>query len=68
LRFTGANRDATKYRTRDAKTQRFASGATAELGVAEVERTCYEETSDASEERQSHEKSYDLNRAFEMTV
>jgi len=31
LRFTGANRDAMKYRTRDARTQRFASGATAEL-------------------------------------
>jgi hypothetical protein len=31
LRFTGANRDATKYRTRRTKAQRFASGATAEL-------------------------------------
>ncbi len=29
LRFTGANRDAKKYRTRDEKTQRFAPGATA---------------------------------------
>lgn len=29
LRFTGANRDAQKYRTREAVTQRFASGATA---------------------------------------
>jgi hypothetical protein len=33
LRFTGANRDAMKYRTRDARTQRFASGATAELAA-----------------------------------
>jgi len=33
LRFTGANRDAMKYRSRRTSTQRFASGATAELDV-----------------------------------
>ena len=32
LRFTGANRDAKKYRTRDEKRPRSASGATARLG------------------------------------
>ena len=31
LRFTGANRDMQKYRARKATTQRFASGATAQL-------------------------------------